>query len=104
MTLPSNRRQHMKPNNFCYLTKSFANLLPNCRRRRKESLIDRLQGIQLPRDRQNRGETPYVVSYNNWKTLSVAVLLSILWFSSAFADDLTPRPTMGEILRLDPAA
>src|SRR2546422_7488821 len=30
--------------------------------------------------------------------------LGLLWFSSVFADDLTPRPTMGEILRLDPAA
>src|SRR3989442_9763812 len=30
--------------------------------------------------------------------------LGLLWFSSAFADDLTPRPTMGEVLRLDPAA
>src|SRR5207237_436315 len=30
--------------------------------------------------------------------------LSLFWPSSGFADDLTPRPTMGEILRIDPAA
>ena len=30
--------------------------------------------------------------------------LTLVWSLPAVADDLTPRPTMGEILRLDPAA
>src|ERR1043166_3255861 len=30
--------------------------------------------------------------------------LPLLWAAGAPADDLTPRPTLGEILRLDPAA
>src|SRR5438552_1010039 len=28
---------------------------------------------------------------------------TLIWSPPALADDLTPRPTMGEILRLDPA-
>src|SRR6185436_8805261 len=33
-----------------------------------------------------------------------AVGLSFVWFSPSYADDLTPRPTIGEIIRLDPVA
>src|SRR5881275_1082112 len=38
------------------------------------------------------------------KSLTLCLGLTIVSFSSLFADDLTPRPTMGEILRVDPAA
>src|SRR5437667_371746 len=38
------------------------------------------------------------------KSLTSFIGLSLVWALSALADDLTPRPTMGEILRFDPAA
>jgi len=38
------------------------------------------------------------------KSFATCLGLTFVWSVPAFADDLTPRPTMGEILRLDPAA
>src|SRR6476646_10667497 len=38
------------------------------------------------------------------KSLASFIGLGLVWSFPAFGDDLTPRPTMGEILRLDPAA
>ena len=38
------------------------------------------------------------------KWIAGCLALSLACLSSAFADDLTPRPTIGEILRLDPGA
>ena len=36
------------------------------------------------------------------KSLILPLLLSVAWLSAAVADDPTPRPVMGEIIRLDP--
>src|SRR6266478_5635406 len=42
-----------------------------------------------------------------WLSITISLAgclgLTLLCSSTAFADDLTPRPTMGEILRLDPS-
>src|SRR2546428_11016089 len=50
---------------------------------------------------------PHIITSLCSPTKSFAAFLgfiSLIWASPGFADDLTPRPSMGEILRLDPAA
>ena len=42
--------------------------------------------------------------FQSLKSFASLLSLSLVFLSPAFADDLTPRPTMGEILRFDPAA
>ena len=52
---------------------------PDCRRRRKESLINGLQGergFAVPR---NQSETPYVVSYKGLRRTSSLVLCMLPW-------------------------
>ena len=51
----------------------------------------------------NAGTRPSPLRYASCFSLS-CLALALLWSAGALADDLTPRPTLGEILRLDPAA
>src|ERR1043166_7077652 len=47
------------------------------------------------------GRAPPPLRYASCFSLS-CLALALLWSAGALADDLTPRPTLGEILRLDP--